>query len=277
LIAFVGSVFSPYYRHAWKAGRAVAEDHCAINVALYSPGATRWAMTERGQRHVRRDARHFQVGPSSLHWDGQALNIRIDERANPLPRKVRGTIRVVPQGLCDYVAPLDAQGRHRWGPIAPCARVELAMDEPGLKWQGHAYLDSNEGDEPITEPFDTWDWMRTPLPDGSTLVGYDVRLKGGGERLIGTRFWPDGRTGAVALPPRVPLSPSGWRIHRQVRSEAAASVQRTLEDTPFYARSVVRTHLCGHEVTAMHETFSARRFAQPWVQALLPFRMPRRA
>ena len=23
-----------------------------------------------------------------------------------------------------------------------------------LRWQGHAYLDSNEGDEPISEPFD---------------------------------------------------------------------------------------------------------------------------
>ena len=33
LIAFVGSVFSPYYRRAWKRRqRAVADEHCALNV-----------------------------------------------------------------------------------------------------------------------------------------------------------------------------------------------------------------------------------------------------
>jgi len=58
---------------------------------------------------------------------------------------------------------------------------------------------------------------------------------------------------------------------------AAPQVVRTLEDTPFYARSVVRTQLCGQTVEAMHETLSATRFASPMVQALLPFRMPRRA
>jgi len=53
-------------------------------------------------------------------------------------------------------------------------------------------------------------------------------------------------------------------------------VLRTLEDTPFYARSMVQAQLCGEEVVAMHETLDARRFASPLVQALLPWRMPRR-
>jgi carotenoid 1,2-hydratase len=52
---------------------------------------------------------------------------------------------------------------------------------------------------------------------------------------------------------------------------------RTLEDTPFYNRNVVATQIGGERLTAMHESFDARRFAAPWVQALLPFRMPRRA
>jgi carotenoid 1,2-hydratase len=276
----VGSVFSPYYRRAWRAGRAVAEDHCAINVAVYSPGAGRWTMTERGRSRVRRQAHRFEVGPSALQWDGQGLTIHVDEVANPLPRKVSGRIRVRPEALSRFVAPLDAAGRHRWGPIAPCARIEVELDAPALRWRGHAYLDSNEGDEPISEAFDSWDWMRAPLADGSTAVVYDVRERGGAERLIGARFAPDGRHQDLALPARVPLPGSGWRVQRQLRCEGggeAPRVLRTLEDTPFYNRSVVSTQLGGERMTAMHESLDARRFAAPWVQALLPFRMPRRA
>ncbi|MCX7894268.1 MAG: hypothetical protein N2544_18135, partial [Burkholderiales bacterium] len=49
LIAFVGSVFSPYY--AWAQRRrgapALAEQHCALNLATYGAGPRRWTMTER--------------------------------------------------------------------------------------------------------------------------------------------------------------------------------------------------------------------------------------
>jgi hypothetical protein len=41
IIAFVGSVFSPYYAWAHARGPALADDHCAINVALYGGGAVR--------------------------------------------------------------------------------------------------------------------------------------------------------------------------------------------------------------------------------------------
>ena len=49
----------------------------------------------------------------------------------------------------------------------------------------------------------------------------------------------------------------------------------TLEDTPFYARSVIAAGLAGQRVTAMHESLSMDRFSTAWVQAMLPFRMPR--
>ena len=41
IIAFIGSVFSPYY--AWS-GRTDPYNHCAINLALYGPRSSRWAM-----------------------------------------------------------------------------------------------------------------------------------------------------------------------------------------------------------------------------------------
>ena len=89
-----------------------------------------------------------------------------------------------------------------------------------------------------------------------------------------------GKTAGFVLPLLQRLSTTGWRIARHVRAEpqegVAPRVLRTLEDTPFYARSLVQARLCGQSVQAMHETLDARRFASPVVQALLPWRMPRR-
>ena len=65
---------------------------------------------------------------------------------------------------------------------------------------------------------------------------------------------------------------------RSQRSDAGhvPSVQATLEDTPFYNRCLVAAHWQGQPVLAMHESLDLGRFAQPIVQAMLPFRMPRR-
>jgi carotenoid 1,2-hydratase len=52
-------------------------------------------------------------------------------------------------------------------------------------------------------------------------------------------------------------------------------VVQTLEDAPFYARSVVASQLQGESVNAVHESLSLDRFRSGWVQVLLPFRMPR--
>ena len=49
LIAFLGSVFSPYYAWARRRGPSDPLRHCALNVALYGP-RKRWAMTERARQ-----------------------------------------------------------------------------------------------------------------------------------------------------------------------------------------------------------------------------------
>jgi carotenoid 1,2-hydratase len=275
-------VFSPYYRRAHARGRGDPHDHIALNVALYGPGR-RWTMTERGRGQLQRSARELSIGPSRVHWDGQSLRIDIDEIGMPLPRRVRGQVRVHPQGLSHFVAPLDAQARHRWGPIAPCARIEVDLDRPSLRWRGHAYLDSNEGDEPVDRAFREWDWSRALLADGSTAVVYDVRERGSDgaapPRLIAQRFAADGRSQAFAPPPRQALPRSAWRIERATRADAdmPAHVLHTLEDTPFYARSLVSCGLLGERVTAMHESLNVPRLVSLPVQCMLPCRMPRRA
>ncbi len=236
-------------------------------------------MTERGRRHVQRTPSSFSVGPSSLRWDGQSLVFDLHEVGVPLPKRVDGTVRVWPRALSNFNAALDDGGRHRWGPIAPCSRVEVKLDRPGLSWSGDGYLDSNEGDEPIDRPFTEWDWSRGLLADGSTAVIYDVRQKQGGDRVITQRFHPDGRSEPFEPPPRQALPPTAWRIGRTMRSDAGspAVVEQTLEDTPFYVRSVLQSGLFGERVTSVHETLNVPRLVSLPVRLMLPWRMPRRS
>ena len=236
-------------------------------------------MTDRSAAHVGRDRHEFTVGPSRLQWDGASLVIDIDEIGMPLPQRVRGRVRVLPRGLADFVAPLDPAGRHRWGPIAPAARIEVDLDRPGTRWKGEAYLDSNEGDEPIDRPFALWDWSRAALPDGGTAVIYDVRMKQGDDRVIAQRFAADGRSEPFEAPPRQRLpSAAVWRIPRHMRSDAESPprVVQTLEDTPFYTRSLLESGLFGQRVHSVHETLSIPRLVATTTRWMLPFRMPRR-
>jgi carotenoid 1,2-hydratase len=235
-------------------------------------------MTERAARHVRRARHEFVIGPSRATWRRGALEVEVDERGAPLPRSVRGHVRLRPATLSNFSVALDGAGRHRWGPLAPCSRIEVDFAAPRLRWQGPAYFDSNEGDEPIERGFTRWDWQRAILPDGQVEVVYDTQPRDAAPRVIAHRFAPDGSqcaiepTAGCALPP-APL----WRIARRGRAQGAARVRRTLEDTPFYARSLLDLDLGGRSVSAVHETLDVRRLCSPIVQAMLPFRMPRRA
>ena len=278
IIAFVGSVFSPYYAAARRRGPADPLDYCAINVALYGKRGKRWAMTERGKNDVTRDATSFVVGPSDLVWEGDALTIRIDEVSVPIPRKIRGTVRIMPQALPNHEVVLNEAGQHRWLGIAPFARIEVAFSQPDLRWQGEGYLDSNAGDAPLEDGFSHWTWSRAELNAG-TAVLYDAARRDASHFSRGLLFDRHGKVEEFSPPPTHKLTTTGWRIARETRADtgSSASVVRTLEDTPFYARSLVSTQLLGVPVTAVHESLDLNRFASRWVQTLLPFRMPRRA
>ncbi len=234
-------------------------------------------MTERGRKDLQRQRDTYVLGPSQVHWNGTSLVIDIDEWNVPLFSKVRGRVTVTPQALCSFVTGLDAAGRHRWGPIGPCSRVSVEMEQPAARWSGNAYLDSNEGDEPIDLAFATWDWSRTVMQNGDTAVIYDVRPRGGADRVIAQRFSRSGVATAFDAPPRYRVPHSKWRIPRQMRSENAVTpvVERTLEDTPFYVRSLLTSQLLGERVSSVHETLDAQRVASLPVRLMLPWRMPR--
>ena len=266
-------MFSPYY--AWS-GRTEPTDHTALNVALYSPGQYRWTMTERRASALVRERRTCAIGPSRLDWSDDGLRIDIDEVAAPLPRRVRGRIRLFPEVLTDRPFELAEGGRHNWWPLAPRARVEVAFDDPGLSWRGSGYLDTNYGAEPLEAGFSRWDWSRCDLGDGAAVL-YDGVRRDGSPFSLGLRFDKTGRAELVAPPPAVDLARAPiWRMPRRTQAEnGEAAVCRTLEDTPFYARSVVGMRVFGERTMAVHESLSLDRFSLPIVKFMLPFRMPR--
>jgi carotenoid 1,2-hydratase len=87
----------------------------------------------------------------------------------------------------------------------------------------------------------------------------------------------NGELSRFAPPPRQKISRTGWRVGRATRSDVGTSprVIATLEDTPFYARSLIATRLFGAQVSAVHESLSLDRLVRPVVRLMLPFRMPR--
>jgi carotenoid 1,2-hydratase len=278
LIAFIGSVFSPYYALARRRGKGDPENHVALNVALYGAGGKRWALTERGRDALQRDAHHFHIGPSSLDWDGTTLTISIREVTTPLPGRIRGVVRVHPAALVEEAFSLDGAGEHTWRPIAPVSRVEVDLDHPHLSWSGKGYFDWNSGSVPLEQSFARWDWSRASTADGTTIL-YDVNERDGGSRSLAVRIGATGEVTHIPAPPRVTLAPTRiWRIARGTRNDAAAPAPHveTLEDTPFYARSLVMAQIDGVPAHAMHESLSLDRFRTPIVQMMLPFRMPRR-
>jgi carotenoid 1,2-hydratase len=95
--------------------------------------------------------------------------------------------------------------------------------------------------------------------------------------VLGLRFDPAGHVEQFEAPPRIKRPNTLWRVERETRvdHQSSARVVATLEDTPFYARSVLETNLLGETAMAMHESLCLDRFNSRWVQTLLPFRIPR--
>lgn len=266
-------MFSPYYAHARRRGAAEPTQHCALNVALYGP-QRRWCMTERGSASLQRSANTLQIGPSRLELQGDRLRIDFDEVAVPFPRRLRGHIDVALPSLLTPRYALDAAARHHWRPLAPQAVVEVHGDAPALYWRGSGYLDTNHGDRPLADDFAGWNWSRARLPEGGSAVLYDVERRDGSALALALQVGADGAQ-PIPPPPRAALPASRWGIARTTRSDGAAQVRQTLEDGPFYARSLVDARWLGQPVLAVHESLSLDRFERRWVQALLPFRMPR--
>jgi carotenoid 1,2-hydratase len=159
---------------------------------------------------------------------------------------------------------------------APQLRLEVALDDPGVRWSGTGYHDANHGDAPLERDFRAWSWSRSEGPSGATLL-YDVSPRRGPRAVVARRFDRRGGVEELGAPPVASLGTSRWGIPRETRCDARRSPEliRPLEDTPFYARSLVRTSIAGERVVGVHEQLSLDRFDTRWVQFLLPFKMRR--
>lgn len=273
MIGFIGSVFSPYYALARRKGPTDPEIHCAINVALYGRNK-RWCMTERGRKSMRRNETELVIGPSSMTWRGNELVIQVNEISVPVPRRVIGEIRLRPTITTAHVEQLDALGQHFWHPAAPLAEVSVAFDQPRFAWAGSGYHDVNWGAVPLEQSFNSWTWSRAAHGTGASVV-YDVERRDGVTHCFGLGFSETGIS-RFDPPPCADLGTAFWRMPRVARSEGPAVIAMPLEDAPFYTRSLIRSRLFGQAITSFHESLSLARFRLPIVQAMLPFRMPRR-
>jgi carotenoid 1,2-hydratase len=265
IIAFLGSVFSPYYRAARKFGAADPANHCAINVALYGK-TRRWAMTEHSHHHMDRDAERFQVGRSMMRWEHDALVIDIDECCAFLPYKLRGQVTLTLGQMFDETIALDAAGRHKW-------RAEADFEAPRLSWSGIAYHDMNWGEEPLEDAFEKWTWQRSSSGK-QTQVLYKLIRRDGTHFSFGRNYG-----GNIVQDCEVPiahkLKRGLWGMDRVVLSEQVPRLLASLEDAPFYTRNYVQVTLNGEKADAFHESVSLPRFCHPAVQWMLPYRMLR--
>ena len=270
IIGFVGSVFSPYYK---ASGRGDPANHCAINVALYGPRGSRWTMTERSRAQLTQSRDTLAVGPSAMRWDGDALTIDINEIAVPIPRKVKGVVRLYPEQVSTTAFGLHEDGQHLWHPIAPRARVEVAMDAPGINWSGSGYFDSNFGREPLEAGFREWQWSRAHLCNDVAVI-YEGERRDGSNFAMALRYDRQGVWHDAELPPTAYLPKTAFGMPRRTRG-TDASVVKTWENAPFYSRSALASTMYGEQVRAVHESLSMDRFVSPITQFMLPFRMPR--
>ncbi len=273
----IGNVFSPFYAAARARGPANPLDFAAINVAIYGRRGAGWVLTERSRAAVARDRDRLELGPSRIAWAGDALTVDVDERTSPFGRRMRGRVRVLPELVHGVPVRLDgARGAHAWWPIAPRSRVEVELAEPSLRFAGTGYLDANAGREPLERAFAGWSWSRTHGAS-RTAVAYAVDRRDGTEEVFERTF--DARSLVLDAPrlERSALPSTRWRMPRPFHGEPGARprVTRTLEDTPFYARTEVDGALAGEPGRAVHEALSLDRFVAPWVQFMLPYRMRR--
>lgn len=296
LIALLGSPFSPAYgrarelaSHKSAAGVSLAAlDYCALNVAIYDLQSSRaraknvWSLRERSISEGDRSAHELQLKTSCVAWNGDALVVDVDERTTPFGRPIRGRVTLRPEVLPGHKHILDFDERHAWWPVAPLAKIEVDLREPDVRFVGSGYHDANAGSVPLEASFDTWSWARARTDGGGVrkrekaFVTYDILDTEG--RSTSVAWSIDTRGRLVSLEPssrlgRLPTST--WGLAREARSDAGhqARVLRSLEDGPFYARSLVATTLGGERVTAMHETLAADRLARGWVRFLAGFRM----
>jgi carotenoid 1,2-hydratase len=280
VIAMLGNVFSPFYRAARKTAGAntsllSALDFCTFNIALHSTSGSRFCLTERSREAVSLEATRLQVGANYIERTGTGVRLALSDTTCPIPRPLVGTVDVHFQARgAKQPYTLDPHWLHRWQPLCTVAQVSVSLTAPKLVFRGQAYFDSNEGDAPIEDAFQSWQWSRGIGASGESVVQYDCVFRDGG-RSERTFRVQGGETTEIASPQTqaVHLRRTLFAMPRIARLEAESTDLRTLLDAPFYARSAFESSIGGAKATFVHEAVDMDRFVHPLVQRALPYRM----
>ncbi len=278
VIGFVGSVFSPYYFSAKNSiPNTDPMEHCAFNVAIYGTGKRIWAFTEYTSKHVSRNPNELVLGNNIINADkdGEIL-INVDEKSPIIGSKIKGTVRLSFSRLNTEKFCLDRNENHTWHPIAP--RGEVVIDFPSLSvnFKGSGYHDMNYGNSPLEKDFVNWDWSRHTVKD-KTIIFYDGVRTAQDNFSIAVGFDDKGKIEPIKPLPEIKKLPNTclWRCPRSVRSDDEPRSIMTLENSPFYSRSLVRTKLLGSVAHGIHESLRLDIFKKNVVQHMLPFKLRR--
>jgi carotenoid 1,2-hydratase len=278
VIAMVGNPFSPRYARAREHGPASAMRYASMNVALYGRSRAQHAWTLEERTIVAEDCAptRLALGRSAIYWQGDRLIIDVDERTTSvfsMRRRLRGRIVFYPEVLSGLELAIDAQGLHRWWPLAPLGRLEAKFAEPDVRFSAPAYCDANAGDVALDESFSTWSWSRARGRDAAYLT-YDVQALEGDAPSHALRVSKHGPVTEIDTTISQ-LGRSRWGLERMARADRGATPQivRSFEDGPFYTRASIRTRLGGETVRAMHETLAAHRLRRGWVRFCTGYRM----
>ena len=273
IIGFIGSVFSPWYR--WS-GRKNPANHCCLNVVTYGRGG-RWTMTDRGEDALDLSDDTLQIGPSSMHWDGDKLIVDINEISTPHAQAIRGTVTIRPSAITGIELPLTEDGAHIWRPFGPVSDIEVELNRSGWDWSGHGYFDANFGTRALEADFDYWTWGRFPTSKGAACF-YDAARRDGSELAAAIRFDKTGQAQAMEAPPKAKISRPFWGVRRETRADGGFQPRqvKAMLDAPFYNRSAVKTRINGEESIGVHEALDLTRFRKSWLMPMLAVRVPRR-
>ena len=274
MIAFIGSVFSPWYK--WS-GRREPQNHCCLNVVTSGLNG-RFTMTDRGRSALRQSPDRLEIGPSNVTWTGTQLIIEVNEwGAPPMVTPVRGRITLTPRAVTETEVLLTPDAAHLWRPFAPIADIEVDLSQ-GHKWRGHGYFDANFGTRALEADFDFWTWGRYPLKDRA-LCFYDAELRGGRHFDLAVEITPDGQVVETTAPPRTRFRRNPWAVRRETRADPGITPRphMSLLEAPFYSRALVETQIDGETTIGMHEALDLTRFRQPLLKPMLAVRVPRKA
>lgn len=234
-------------------------------------------MTDRGEDALDLSDDTLQIGPSSMHWDGDKLIVDINEISTPHAQAIRGTVTIRPSAITGIELPLTEDGAHIWRPFGPVSDIEVKLNRSGWNWSGHGYFDANFGTRALEADFDYWTWGRFPTSKGAACF-YDAARRDGSELAAAIRFDKTGQAQAMEAPPKAKISRPFWGVRRETRADGGFQPRqvKAMLDAPFYNRSAVKTRINGEESIGVHEALDLTRFRKPWLMPMLAVRVPRR-